>query len=109
MSATVNDAPDMANNLENRPLYQLLVRGLPSFQKTRVNGVVRLRIREIAREIEMTPQGIYKRFEPGAEQNTIKVGMARKLVELSEREIGKPGIPADFKPLQIGDFTPFLT
>lgn len=95
--------------LEERPLYKLLVRGLPSFHKTRTSGAVRLRIGDIAAAINMAPQGIYKRFEPGATSNTITIRMARELIRLSELEAQKEGVPADFKPLNIEDFAPYLT
>jgi hypothetical protein len=95
--------------IEDRPLYALLVRGLPSFHKTRTSGAVRLRISDIAASIDMAPQGIYKRFEPGAERNTITIGMARKLIKLSAEEAGKEGVPANFQPLTIEDFDPYLT
>lgn len=107
--AGIDDKDEQDNDLGSRPLFKLLLRGLPSYQKTRQNGDVRLRIREIARAIEVTPQAIYKRFEPGAEQNTIKIAMARKLVDLSARESDKGDLPADFAPLTIEDFHPYLT
>lgn len=93
--------------LEDRPLYKLLTRGLPSYQKTRVNGITRLHVRGIAKAISVTPAGIYKRFEPGSEQNTITIRMARKLIELSEQEIHKDP-PIDFTPLTLKDFDPYL-
>jgi hypothetical protein len=103
------DKREHDNDLGSRPLFQLLLRGLPTYQKARQSGEMRLKIREIAREIEVTPQAIYKRFEPGADQNTIKITMARKLVDLSEREVAKEGVPDDFEPLTIEDFHPYLT
>ena len=95
--------------LEARPLYQLLARGLPSYQKTRNSGVTRLRIGEIAAAIGMAPQGIYKRFEPGSAENSITIRMARKLIDLSAKEIDRPGVPAEFRPLTLEDFAPYLT
>ncbi len=95
-------------NLEERPLYQLLCNGLPSFMKTRVNGVKRLRMREVAKAISVTPAGIYKRFEPGAEQNTISIDMARRLIRLSKAELDKDAAPFDFTPLTLEDFEPYL-
>ena len=92
-----------------RPLYKLLAKGLPTFHKTRVSGSVHLRIGAIAAAIDMAPQGIYKRFEPGAERNTITIRMARALIELSNAEVGKDGVPADFQPLTLEDFNPYLT
>lgn len=96
-------------NLEARPLYQLLARGLPSYQKTRSSGITRLRIGEVAAAIQMAPQGIYKRFEPGAAENTITIRMARKLIDLSAKEVEKDCVPDDFKPLTLEDFAPYLT
>jgi hypothetical protein len=109
VSALQSAPSDQVVAIEERPLYKLLMRGLPSFHKQRVAGSARLDIREIAKEIGVTPQGIYKRFEPGATQNTIKVGMARKLVELSNAESNKIDVPDGFVPLTMEDFTPFLT
>lgn len=97
------------SNLEARPLYQLLARGLPSYRKTRSSGITRLRIGEVAAAIKMAPQGIYKRFEPGATENTITIHMARKLIELSAKEAEKIGVPDEFKPLTLDDFAPYLT
>lgn len=94
--------------IEERPLYRLLMRGLPTYLKSRADGVTRLNMTEIATEIGYAPQAIYKRFLPNETRNTVSVGMARKLVQLSEDQADHPCAPADFEPLTMRDFEPFL-
>ena len=104
MTTETIDHNEAFDPIETRPLYKLLVQGLPDFTKVVENDRKKLKMGEVAAAIGMAKQGVYKRFEPGAE-NTISIGMARRFVDLSRKQTtGQSG----WKPLTLEDFEPFF-
>lgn len=84
------------------PLHDILTRGLPDLVDKTSNPPV-CDLHKLAQKLEMSPQGVYKWFQPGR-NNAVPFRRVTTIVELSSKQrTGGRG----FKPLTLQDFSAF--